>query len=64
MILPGQVSDGSASESRAQGTEVLKIENRLPFWIVEIQAMAPKHKDGDVVAVVRRCNDCNNFDNG
>lgn len=48
---------------QAQGTELLQIESCLSFCIVEIQDMAPKHKDGDVVAVVRKCDDHDNFAN-
>lgn len=58
-------SDAGASDTRAQGTELLKIESRLSFlYLIDTFSgdMAPKHKDGDVVAVVRRCDDCTAID--
>lgn len=51
-------SDAGASDTRAQGTELSKIESRLSFLCLIdriVGDMAPKHKDGDVVAVASRC---------
>jgi hypothetical protein len=50
-------------EVRGWSCPGLKVVVCPSFCIVEIQDMAPKHKDGDVVAVVREGDDCNSFAN-